>query len=1462
MHQNDNNLFSLVNDPNMGTSPPPKDSPNNDPSFKLLEETKTILTKVESMGNIGHWEVDLLTGENTWSDQFFRILGLDSKSVVPSTELRFSMIHPEDLDMAITDFKKSYETGAPYKVEKRIIRPNGEVRYVISEGIAKLNDLGKPIRLFGIFKDITQEKAKEEELKKTNLQIENILNTTQDLIFLADENGVYQKVSKSCFAILGYRPDELIGKSFRDLIHPNDIQATIDIRKQILAGIATSDFKNRYFKKDGSIIHLNWSATLDQASKTVFAVARDITQLVLTREKLRLDRQKLSIVLDSSPETIWALDRNYNLITANQKFLRTLKQSGNWDIKTGDNLIFDAPLPEEFILDWKKWYDRAFSGEAFSVVIKTSLIKSGGYMEVYFNPIFEENEVVAIGCYSLDITQKIEEEKKKSELLDRLNLAQKIGKLGYWEYNIQSGEIYWTEEVYDIWGLDNTVFKPTIDLFLNTIHPDDQADFLFHHNKALKEKGSLDAIHRIRLATGEIKYIHEKGSIETDPKTGLERFRGTAQDITNEKKIEKELLERNLFIESTLKNLPLGIAVAKISTGETTFFNPAFAEIYGWPSDSLYEANHFFEKIFPNKAFRDTITTQIISDIQSGDPNRMIWKNIPIMTQSGKEKIISAKNILLPEQDIMISTVIDETDRYWAVHSLRTSNERFHLATQAVSDAIWDWDIKKKSIFWGKGYHNLFGYPEEMEQVSEDIWQSMIHPEDFPEISESIRAARNNKQTTRWSGQYRLKKFDGKYTDVKENTVILRNEAGEPYRIVGSLADISQEKQKTLELQKKTRLIAAISHIIHSFLETENWEELLQPTIKLMGETTGVDRVYFFKNFTDTASGSVYTRQTHEWTNGRVSSELDNLSTQAIPLDEHPITYKKALEGRPFTIKTKEAEEGLQQILQDQGIKSMVMMPVIVEDFFFGFMGFDNCTTDDSWTNDELGFLSSISTNLALAIERKQNLDKIREAFESRDSLLESIGDSFYAIDKDYKVTYWNNVVEKLTGIKRESILGKNIWDYIGKVNDEFKNTYEKVFLENKSHYFETFDSWVNAWLGVTIYPSNGGLSVIIKDITDRKTTENELLISNERFAILSDATNDALWDWNMETGEHFWGDGYQKLFGIDYKVEGKSLDFWENRVHPADLNAVKNNLDLILSSSNENYFEFEYRFRRQDNSYAFIVDKGSVIRNRDGKPIRIVGAMQDISHRKEYETSLQRLNKELAESNRELELSNKELEQFAYVASHDLQEPLRMISSFLGLIERKYAHGLDEKGLQYIHFAVDGAKRMKEIILDLLEFSRIGNLSGDKTWCHTPDLIKEVLVLNGKLINEKNAIIHVEPLPDIVCHPSTIIQLFQNLISNGLKYQTQDNVPEIWIKGEENENEWKFSVRDNGIGIDPNYQDKIFIIFQRLHLKEQFSGTGIGLAICKKIVEFHGGKIWVESTIGAGSIFYFTLKK
>jgi PAS domain S-box-containing protein len=271
---------------------------------------------------------------------------------------------------------------------------------------------------------------------------------------------------------------------------------------------------------------------------------------------------------------------------------------------------------------------------------------------------------------------------------------------------------------------------------------------------------------------------------------------------------------------------------------------------------------------------------------------------------------------------------------------------------------------------------------------------------------------------------------------------------------------------------------------------------------------------------------------------------------------------------------------------------------------------------------------------------------------------------------------------------------------------------------------------------------------------------------------------------------------------------------------------------------------------RRRDGT-EFPVEIGlSFVEDEAG--LLAFGLVTDITERK-------RATDQLARINAELRRSNAELEQFAYVASHDLQEPLRMITSYLHLLERRYSAQLDADAQEFVHFAVDGANRMKVLIRDLLTISRAGTQTVRCIDVPGDAILQGVLIDMKATIEEHGAVITSDPLPTILVDPGLMARVFQNLIGNAIKFH-KENQPRVHVSAQLKGTGYVFSVRDNGIGIDPKHADRIFQIFQRLHGAEAYPGTGIGLAISKKIIERHGGSIWLESAPGKGSTFYFSI--
>lgn len=271
---------------------------------------------------------------------------------------------------------------------------------------------------------------------------------------------------------------------------------------------------------------------------------------------------------------------------------------------------------------------------------------------------------------------------------------------------------------------------------------------------------------------------------------------------------------------------------------------------------------------------------------------------------------------------------------------------------------------------------------------------------------------------------------------------------------------------------------------------------------------------------------------------------------------------------------------------------------------------------------------------------------------------------------------------------------------------------------------------------------------------------------------------------------------------------------------------------------------------KRKDGTEFPIDVSLSPVKTHDG--VLVACIIRDITERKKFEETL-------LSQKAELERSNAELERFAYVASHDLQEPLRMVTGYTQLIAKRYKGKLDTDADEFIQYAVDGAVRMQRLINDLLAYSRLGSKGQQFEKVDTIAALQEALSNLEVTIKENNADITYDPLPLIIADKLQIVQLFQNLISNPIKFKGCDP-PKIHVSATFNNNEWLFSIKDNGIGFEPKYLDRIFVIFQRLHSPGEYPGTGIGLAICKKILEHHGGRIWAESQVGSGATFYFTI--
>ena len=362
------------------------------------------------------------------------------------------------------------------------------------------------------------------------------------------------------------------------------------------------------------------------------------------------------------------------------------------------------------------------------------------------------------------------------------------------------------------------------------------------------------------------------------------------------------------------------------------------------------------------------------------------------------------------------------------------------------------------------------------------------------------------------------------------------------------------------------------------------------------------------------------------------------------------------------------------------------------------------------------------------------------------------------------------------------------------------------------------------------------GRRVSNRDITERKN--REVLLARQ--AALLDLANDVIFVKDLDDRIVSWNTGGETKYGwkADEVIGKKAYELLQTRF-PVPWRQIQ---ERIFATGR---WEGELVNTTRNGETLTMNSRLSLQRDHGGRPIAILESESDITPLQEYAVNLSR--------------SNKELEQFAYVASHDLREPLRMVTSFSQLLQQRYKGRLDADADEFIGYIVDGAARMDALIQDLLEYSRVSSRAKPFGPTDMEVVMDHVRQNMAVMIRENGAEITTGPLPTVIADQSQMVQLLQNLVANAITYR-KDEPPTLQVEAQERGQEWIFSVRDNGIGIDPAYFDKIFELFQRLHSREQYPGTGIGLAICRRIVERHGGRIWVESEQGKGSTFFFSI--
>jgi PAS domain S-box-containing protein len=743
----------------------------------------------------------------------------------------------------------------------------------------------------------------------------------------------------------------------------------------------------------------------------------------------------------------------------------------------------------------------------------------------------------------------------------------------------------------------------------------------------------------------------------------------------------------------------------------------------------------------------------------------------------------------------------ESIERARVTRELQASEQRLGLAQRAARIGSFEWRMQENRVIWSPELEALYGLPQGGFEGTFDDWRKRVVPADGERVTGELKSFVARRECE-CCYEFRAVMPDGTLKWLRGQAQFSYNEAGEPTCMIGVNFDITAQKKAEADLRHSEERLRAI------YDGTFEYMGLLSPGGILLDANRA--SLEFASNTRDDVLGKLF------W--------------------ETP--WFTATPGAPEAVK--------QAVVKAANGESVRFEATLIRP------NGETPTFDMSFQPicNAQGEVVLIVPEGRDITERKLAEDRLQHQWEIFDTALSNSPDLTYTFDVEGRFTYANRKLCIVSQRTLKDTVGRTPAqlgyppELASRIRDQIKQVVEtKQGLRDQTPFrLPTGEIREYEYIYAPVIGENGLVRAVAgatRDVTERKEAEEQLRRSEAQFRQLFDALPQLVWSSSPEGYDDLYNKQWFEYTGLSYEeVQGDGSKI----IHPEDLPAALARWKHSLQTGEP--YEIEYRCRRFDGQYRWFLGRARPVRDEQGKVVRWFGTCTDIHDKKESETALRK--------------AHKELEEFSYVASHDLQEPLRMVSIYTHLILREL--GAEEGKMElFAGFVRAGVSRMETLLRDLMTFSQAVHTEAPVGVADLPAALAEALaVLNGR-IEDSGAVVTAVPLPKVCGDTQQIAHVFQNLLSNALKYRKKDRAPEIHVSVTRQADQWTVSVRDNGIGFEPQYSERIFGLFKRLH-KDEYPGTGLGLAICQRIVERYGGRMWAEGRPGDGATFYFSL--